>query len=88
MENYACPICNVSLEPWTRYPNYACEACAKKATDKAGRKLVFYNLGMDGGFGASYEDNDEIYPGHICFIEGIECYADEHRFGGIVIEKR
>ena len=87
MENYTCPICNAPLKSYTRYPNYVCESCAKKATDEAGRQLRFYNLGMDGGFGASYTDNNEIYPSHTCYIEGIKCYADEHRFGGIVIEK-
>lgn len=87
METYACPICNTPLEPWTRYPNYVCEPCMKKATDEAGRKLRFYNLGMDGGYGASYVDNDEVYNSHFCYIDGIKCYADEHRFGGIVVEK-
>ena len=41
-----------------------------------------------GGFIAYYADSNqiEIYPSHRCFIDGISCYADEARFGGIVIE--
>ena len=25
---------------------------------------------------------------HDCYINGIQCYAEEHRFGGIVISKK
>jgi len=41
-----------------------------------------------GGFIAYYADSHqtETHPGHICFIDGIRCYADEARFGGIVIQ--
>jgi hypothetical protein len=34
-----------------------------------------------------YADTQQPYDGgHDCWIDGIRCYADEHRFGGIVIE--
>jgi hypothetical protein len=51
-----------------------------------GRKLRFFNLDFSGGFGASYADTGEPYDSHQCYVEGIECRADEARFGGIVIE--
>lgn len=36
---------------------------------------------------APYQDTDEAYDSHQCFIAGIRCHVDEARFGGIVIEK-
>jgi hypothetical protein len=34
-----------------------------------------------------YADTQQPYEGgHDCWIDDIRCYADEHRFGGIVIE--
>jgi len=41
---------------------------------------------MTGGFIAEYEDTGESYPSHECYVDGIPCYADEGRFGGIVIQ--
>jgi len=41
---------------------------------------------MDGGFQALLVDSQEEYPSHICYIEGIKCWAEEGRFGGIAIE--
>jgi hypothetical protein len=43
---------------------------------------------MFGGYVAYYWDsnNAEEYNSHECYIDGIKCWADEARFGGIVIE--
>ena len=41
---------------------------------------------MSGGYAAEYADTGDPYESHECFVDGIECYADEARFGGIVIE--
>lgn len=41
---------------------------------------------MSGGFIAGYADNGEEHGQHICYIDGIKCWADEARFGGIVIQ--
>lgn len=87
MNKYYCPICNIELKKNDRYPNYVCEICVSKSTDKTGRKLLFSNVDFSGGFKAIYEDTKEIYNSHICYIKGIKCYADEARFGGIVVEK-
>jgi len=87
-KKHNCPICNRELNFNARYPNYICNDCSDKATDKNGRKLNFYNTSIGGGFEAIYIDTKEIYDSHICFVDNIECYADEARFGGIVIETK
>lgn len=83
-----CPICKTTVEAYPRYPKYVCNDCYKRATSITGRKLVFYNVSMSGGYIAYYADNDnkEEYKSHDCYIDGIKCRADEARFGGIVIE--
>ena len=48
--------------------------------------LLFFNESISGGYLAKYADTGESYPSHDCYIHGIKCYADEHRFGGIVIQ--
>ncbi len=85
-EKYQCPLCDVPLKPFSRYPHYICGTCAEKATDKEGRALHFYNEDWTGGFGGEYRDNGEKFDSHFCYIDGQECYADEFRFGGIVIQ--
>ena len=82
-----CPICNQELNFNARYPNRICAACGDKATDIEGEKLAFGNISMSGGFEAFYVATSEPYNSHICYVNGIECVADEARFGGIVIEK-
>jgi hypothetical protein len=59
-----------------------------KAADIGGRRLVFSNVDMSGGFVARYADTGEPYPGgHVCWVGDVLCRADEHRFGGIVVER-
>ncbi|MUG92828.1 hypothetical protein F7734_10360 [Scytonema sp. UIC 10036] len=83
-----CPICGTAVQPNPRYTKYVCSNCAKKASDINGRKLVFYNQDFSGGYIAYYADGEskEEYKSHDCYIDGIQCWADEARFGGIVIE--
>ena len=81
-----CPICRVGVTPNPRYPSYLCRACASKAQSRDGRPLAFFNLSLSGGYGARYADTDDGYPSHQCWVDGIECRANEARFGGIVIE--
>ena len=53
--------------------------------DRFGNLLKFYNEGMDGGF---YSVKNGVRgEEHKCYVKGIECYADETNFGGIVVEK-
>ena len=46
----------------------------------------FVNLGMSGGYGARFADDESKYDSHACFVDGRPCYSDEARFGGAVIE--
>lgn len=82
-----CPICHKEVRPIQRHPYYLCISCKDRATDAKGRKLYFSNIDFAGGFQAWYLDTDEKYDSHICYVDGVKCYADEYRFGGIVIEK-
>ena len=81
-----CPICSKSVESSARYPRYLCGECASKAKSKDGRLLKFFNADLSGGFIAQYADTGTSYPGHECYIDEIPCFADEARFGGIVIQ--
>lgn len=83
---HQCPICRIPLAPVSRYPRYVCQECADKAVSIDGRLLEFFNLGLSGGYGARYADDQASYNSHDCFIDGQLCHANEARFGGIVIE--
>ena len=83
---HTCPICFESVSHWERYPLAVCSDCANKASDGQGRSLSFYNVSMSGGLKAIVTDTDEEHQSHTCYIQGVECRADEARFGGIIIE--
>ena len=86
----------MNVESSPRYPKLVCSDCFSKTTDKDGRKIYFFNdfaksKEVDNtyewiGPGAQYIDTKETYNSVICYINGIECKANEGRFGGIVIE--
>jgi hypothetical protein len=84
--HHPCPICASPVPHWERYPRAVCEVCYGKACDADGQKLSFYNISMGGGFQAVFTETQAEYDGHTCYIEDVECRADEARFGGIVIE--
>jgi hypothetical protein len=81
-----CPICLTEVHAYARYPRYVCSECYKKVCDENGRPLKFSNVSLSGGFVARYADTGEERDSHVCFIEGVRCWADEARFGGTVIE--
>jgi hypothetical protein len=86
IKTHACPICSAEVNHFERYPRQVCGDCASRAVDENGRPLLFGNASLSGGFVAIYADTLENYGSHTCYIDGIKCYADEFRFGGIVIE--
>jgi hypothetical protein len=86
MHEQLCPICNGSLRENPRYPNLICSDCASRTTSQDGRPLEFFNVDMSGGYKAQYADDQSEYDSHRCYIDGVECHADEAKFGGIVIE--
>jgi hypothetical protein len=83
-----CPVCRYSVHPSSRYPRALCGLCIREATDEHGRLLHFFNVDATGGFRAEYADTGEAREGHICYVHGVRCWADEAYFGGIVIEPR
>ncbi|RJG42392.1 hypothetical protein [Motilimonas pumila] len=86
MTSQYCPICQVETSYNPRYPRYVCGHCAELAADENGRLLQFFNTCVSGGFKAEYTDTGEERNSHLCFIKGVACYANEARFGGIVIQ--
>jgi hypothetical protein len=81
-----CPICMAAVRPYPRYPRYVCRKCAERVRSADGRPLEFFNRNASGGFVARYADNGKPYGNHECFIDGVRCYADEAKLGGIVIQ--
>ena len=82
-----CPICGTAQRPHPRYPRALCPACAALATDESGRPLRFSNVSpLGGGFQAADADTGALRESHLCFVRGVRCWADEARFGGIVIQ--
>jgi len=81
-----CPICHTSVPAFARYPRYLCMECASRAKSMDGRSLKFSNIDMTGGFIVEYADTGEPYDSHECYVDGIQCHADEGHFGGIVIQ--
>lgn len=89
-----CFICssNIFNPLSSRYPSIACPSCVEKAVDSNGNIVRFENIDELGGFVSMHYDNNKNLirkdEDHICFINGIACYADEARFGGIVIKPK
>src|SRR6478735_496342 len=80
-----CPICSAAVTPSERYPRYICETSCMRAQDEQGRPLAFSNVSFSGGFAALYRDTHEESSDHVCYIDGVKCWADEAHMGGIVI---
>jgi hypothetical protein len=80
-----CPLCGVGQPASSRYPDYICAACVGEARDDAGHPVDFRNTAMSGGYECVRMDSGASSSSHRCFIRGIECHADEARFGGIVV---
>ncbi len=85
-KTHACPICAAEVNHWERYPNQVCDRCQSKTSDAYGRRLKFSNTDLSGGLRAVYLDSGEEYQRQLCYIDSRKCFANEHRFRGIVIE--
>jgi hypothetical protein len=81
-----CPVCGAPAPVSLRYPRALCPVCVLEATDRAGRPLEFGNAGLSGGFEARYADDGSPYDSAECLVRGVRCHAEEHRFGGIVVQ--
>lgn len=86
-----CANCHQLTHFSARYPKHICRKCRQLVTDQAGRKVAFYNTEMMGyGCQGYYKDSKakEKYDSNICYIGQQQFYAQEARFGGIVIQKK
>ena len=92
VELVAGPICGTEQPAVPRYPDYLCRACVARASTSDGRRLVLVNTSLTGGFAARYADDEELCEEvtvtHIVYVDGVRCWADEARFGGIVVQPR
>lgn len=86
-----CSNCGNERSFSARYPKCICGNCYDLTTDKNGRKVTFYNteLMVHGcqGYFVDVEPKEK-YDSNICYIGDDEFYAEEARFGGIVIQKK
>lgn len=86
VRTHDCPICGHPVAHWDRYPKQVCGDCSGRTADEHGRTVAFANVDLAGGLIGAYNDDGTPYASPFCWIGGVECIADEHRFGGIVIE--
>lgn len=92
MELTTCPICGAEQPALSRYPGYLCRDCVARASSEDGRRLVLTNTSESGGFAARYADSgelcEEVTLTHVVYVDGVQCWADEGRLGGIVVQRR
>ena len=87
-----CQICTETHSVQQRYPNAVCNNCIYRRNntlyDSDGNVVTFSNIDEFGGFVSIHRVNniDVKRSDHVCYINGKKCYADEARFGGIVIQ--
>lgn len=86
MPKQHCPVCQKSITPVARYPNYVCAECAAHAESVDGRLMDITNADILGGVQLRYRDTGEPHDETQVFIRGIKCKAREARFGGVVIQ--
>lgn len=79
-----CPICDKPRMFSARYPKAVCNTCSRKTKTINGDTIEFYNTSICGGFEGRV--NGVITHDGTCYIEGKKCWADEARFGGIVVQ--
>jgi hypothetical protein len=79
-----CPICSIKMYHSDRYPNMICNECCEKTTDDKDEPIYFYNKDASGGFYSLVGKKKGNI--HECLVGDHKCYADEARFGGIVIQ--
>ena len=91
-----CSNCYKEVYYQVRYPKYICWECMTKSKyDEKGNLLEFSNLSITGGFRITYKDSngntlreDETQEYCECIIDDKLFFAQEAKFGGIVIQKK
>ena len=74
MSDQHCPVCDESVKPSARYPNYICESCLAGGVEQDGANVDLVDLGVYSQVNVP------------CVVKGIECIANEARFGGVVVQ--
>ena len=80
-----CPICKNDMLLFNRYPNRICNKCSELTVTEEKKNIYFGNIDIYGGFMSIVDGN--IGDIHECYVNDIKCYAEEGRFGGIIISK-
>lgn len=91
-----CSNCFKEVYYQVRYPKYICSDCASKIMmDNYGNLLEFSNLGISGGLKITYKDSngntireDDTQDYCECIIDNKLFFAQEAKFGGIVIQAK
>jgi hypothetical protein len=91
MDQSTCNVCkNIIKTISVRYPKMICIDCHNRPDikDSDGFNVYFANQSITGGFISIHSIDNKLVEkeDHICFIDGVKCYATEARFGGIVIQ--
>lgn len=73
------------MKPNPRYLRYLCRSCVERAVDVDGELIQFFQASPDGRYAARYAATGADYPTQECFVDGVRCWADLARFGGIVV---
>ena len=83
-----CAFCNIMLVYLERYPHAICRNHYDECIDTDGNRVFYTNSDEFGGFVSQHMIGKKIVKkeDHDCTIQGVPCYADESRFGGIVIQ--
>lgn len=84
-----CPVCDEQLENFNpRYPKAICEKCSENLKDEEGFNVSYFNSDISGGLLSVHDVNGSKVEKQeqTCYCNGIKCYAEEARMGGIVIQ--
>jgi hypothetical protein len=84
-----CGNCGCEVPFFARYPRYICRDCYKFLCDRDGRRVLYSNTHPLGyGCQGYYADSEweETYDSPYCYIGNKRFYAQEARFGGIVVQ--
>ncbi len=81
-------MCKNDIRKIWNHPNYVCKDCVYKypILNGRGEEVEFSNVDISGGFVCRIKATGETNEDHVCYINNVRCWADEFRFGGIVIE--
>ena len=87
-ENQPCGICKEDTIKCLQHPKYVCRKCLRiyPILNEKGLEVEFYNVSWIGGFTCKIKETNETSKEHICYINNVKCWADEYRYGGIMIK--